>query len=38
VFQAALLDRYVEALNTLRPPPLWWSCVAHQALEHMWKQ
>jgi hypothetical protein len=38
VLQAALLDRYLEALNALRPPPLWWSCVAYPALRHMWRQ
>lgn len=38
VLQPVLLDRYVEALNALRPPPLWWSCVAYPALGHMWRQ
>jgi len=32
----AQLDGYVEALNALHPPPLWWSCVAYPALGHMW--
>lgn len=36
VLHSAQLDRYVEALNTLRPQPLWWSCVAYPALGHMW--
>jgi hypothetical protein len=36
VLQAAPLEDYVEALNALRPLPLWWSCVAHPALGHMW--
>jgi hypothetical protein len=31
------LDGYVEALNALHPPPLWWSCVAYPALGHMWR-
>jgi hypothetical protein len=33
----AQLDRYVQALNLLRPPSLWWSCVAHPALGYMWR-
>lgn len=36
VLQPNRLDTYVEALNTLRPAPLWWSCVGHPALMHMW--
>lgn len=31
------LDRYVQALNLLQPPPLWWSCVANPALGPMWR-
>ena len=31
------LQRYVEALNLLNPAPVWWSCVAHPALESMWQ-
>jgi hypothetical protein len=38
VLQPALLDRYVEALNLLHPPLLWWSCVAYPPLRHMWIQ
>jgi hypothetical protein len=30
------LDSYVEALNALQPPPLWWTCVAYPGLGHMW--
>jgi hypothetical protein len=30
------LDGYVEALNALQPPPLWWTCVAYAGLEDMW--
>jgi hypothetical protein len=30
------LAGYVEALNALRPPPAWWTCVAYPALAHMW--
>jgi hypothetical protein len=33
----AQLDAYVEALNALAPPPLWWSSVAYPALEPTWK-
>ena len=36
VFRPRQLDRYVEALNALQPPPLWWTCVAYPALAHMW--
>ena len=36
VLHPAQLDDYVEALNALHPPPLWWSCVAYPALGHMW--
>jgi len=31
------LRRYVEALNLLNPAPIWWSSVAHPALESMWQ-
>jgi hypothetical protein len=30
------LQRYVESLNVLNPAPIWWSSVAHPALEAMW--
>jgi hypothetical protein len=36
VLQPVRLDRYVQALNLLEPAPLWWSCVAHPALQQMW--
>jgi hypothetical protein len=32
------LECYVEALNALHQPPLWWSSVAHPALGKMWRQ
>jgi hypothetical protein len=38
VLQPTLLERYVEALNGLHLPPLWWSCVAYPALRHMWSR
>jgi hypothetical protein len=38
VLQPKLLGRYVEALNGVHPPPLWWSCVAYPALSHMWSR
>jgi hypothetical protein len=38
VLHPAQLDGYVQALNALQPAPLWWSCVAHPALGHMWSQ
>jgi hypothetical protein len=38
VLQPTQLERYVEALNGLHPPPLWWSCVAYPALRHMWSR
>lgn len=30
------LDEYVQALNALHPPRIWWCCVAYPALGHMW--
>ena len=36
VLQPAHLERYVRALNTLDFSPLWWACVAHPALRHLW--
>jgi hypothetical protein len=29
-------SEYVEALNALRPPAIWWNCVAHPSLSGMW--
>lgn len=31
-----VLDRYVHELNNSEIEPLWWSCVAHPSLRHMW--
>lgn len=36
ILHPAQLDGYLQNLNALRPSPLWWSCVAHPALGHMW--
>jgi hypothetical protein len=36
VLRPARLDGYVQALNALHPPALWWCCVAYPALGHMW--
>ncbi len=36
VLNPTMLDQYVEALNNLELAPLWWSTVAHPALQHMW--
>ncbi len=36
VLRPAQLDGYVQALNALRPPLLWWCCVAYPALGNMW--
>lgn len=33
----AVLSDYVRALNELPPHHVWWECVAHPALEHIWK-
>jgi hypothetical protein len=30
------LANYIKALNEVDPAPLWWSCVAHPLLSHMW--
>jgi hypothetical protein len=32
-----LLDRYVAGLNRLTPSYVWWWCVAHPALEDLWR-
>jgi hypothetical protein len=32
-----MLGSYVGALNQLRPRYVWWWCVAHPELEHLWK-
>ncbi|MGD0458149.1 MAG: hypothetical protein ABSC21_10435 [Terriglobia bacterium] len=37
VLHPARLDGYVQALNALHPPLLWWCCVAYPPLEHMWR-
>jgi len=36
VLQPKRLEFYVRALNALAPVPLWWSSVAHPALQHLW--
>ena len=36
ILQPKHLEHYIEALNDLKLAPLWWSCVAHPALKHMW--
>lgn len=36
VLRPAKLDGYVQALNALHPPPVWWCCVAYPALGNMW--
>ena len=38
VLRPTQLGYYVQALNTLRPAPLWWSSVAHPSLQQMWTQ
>ena len=30
------LARYVRELDSAAPPPVWWSCVAHQPLRELW--
>lgn len=37
VLDSVQLNRYVEALNQQPPATVWWSTVAYQPLEHMWK-
>jgi len=32
-----VLDAYVDGLNVLQARQVWWSCVAHPKLEHLWK-
>jgi hypothetical protein len=36
ILQPPKLERYVSAVNALELAPLWWSCVAHPTLRHMW--
>jgi hypothetical protein len=36
VLQPAQLGCYVQALNTVKPAPLWWSSVAHPSLQYIW--
>lgn len=36
VLRPERLERYVDALNALHPPPIWWCCVAYLALGNMW--
>ncbi|MGO9952133.1 MAG: hypothetical protein ACLPN1_07965 [Dissulfurispiraceae bacterium] len=36
VLNPTQLERYTVALNDLNVAPLWWSCVAHPSLKHMW--
>jgi hypothetical protein len=36
VLRPQQLDRYVQALNALQPPTIWWTCVAYAALADMW--
>jgi hypothetical protein len=38
VLQPDRLDLYVQALEVLEMPPLWWSCVAHPSLKKMWSE
>jgi hypothetical protein len=38
VLRPEALDRYIDALNLLNPPPLWWSSVAHPSLCKMWNK
>jgi hypothetical protein len=33
---SASLANYVNAFNALEAPQIWWSCVAHPALSHLW--
>ena len=37
VRDGAKLQDYVDALNALAPKPIWWSCVAHPSLGHLWR-
>jgi hypothetical protein len=38
ILQPTRLESYVQALNTQKLAPLWWSSVAHPSLRHMWTQ
>jgi hypothetical protein len=32
------LTNYVNAFNAMGTPQIWWSCVAHPALSHLWRK
>lgn len=32
------LANYVKAFNEMAAPQIWWSCVAHPALSHLWRK
>jgi hypothetical protein len=32
------LANYVNAFNAMAAPQIWWSCVAHPALSHLWRE
>ncbi len=36
VLTPSRLEAYLQALNALKPAPVWWTCVAHPALRHLW--
>lgn len=36
VLDPPVFDRYLKAVNALKPAPYWWSCVAHPDLREMW--
>jgi hypothetical protein len=38
VMQPKQLQIYVQALNALPAPSLWWACVANPALAGMWME
>jgi hypothetical protein len=38
VLQPTQLERYTQALNNLKVVPLWWSSVAHPALQQLWRR
>lgn len=36
VLTPSRLEAYLQTLNALKPAPVWWTCVAHPALRHLW--
>lgn len=36
VVHPSRLHQYVQLLNNMELVPVWWSCIAHPSLKHLW--